>query len=710
MARESGAPNRLASETSLYLRQHADNPVDWYPWGEEARARARETDRPILLSIGYSACHWCHVMERESFVEPETARLMNEGFINVKVDREERPDVDSVYMRAVQALTGRGGWPLTVFLTPGGQPFYGGTYFPPEARHGMPSFRQVLAATRSAWEDRRHDVLSAAEQILDVLARSNAGSDVAPDPGPDDPESGDFDPALPGRALRTLLRKLDRRNGGFGDAPKFPQAPVLAFLLQQSALSGDERALEAATMTLRKMARGGIRDQLGGAFHRYSVDSRWLVPHFEQMLYDNALLADAYLRAFQLTADTEFERVCRDVLDHILDDFQSDEGGFYAARDADSEGEEGRFFVWDRSEVESLLSGEEGRIFCRCYDVSEEGNFEGRNILHLPHDLDAIAHSEGILLEHLEAQLKRNREALKAQRARRVWPNRDEKIVAAWNALTIRSLAEAGAALNEPRYLSAASRAATRLLGALRPEDVLLHQVPLAAARIPGFLEDVAGLGNAYLSLHEATLEASWLRAAVELDAEVERRFRDPVGGLLYDAPSDGERLVIRPREVMDSPSPSGTALASELRLRLGRLLGDEDRIQEARQLVVREAPSMEAYPTGFGRLLAVAGRLVTPPVEVAVVGDPADPATQALLREAHRPFVPTRVVTGTDPNGAEPAASLGQVNASPLLSGRGLVSGRPAAYICRDFVCGIPVTEPGEVAVQLRDAASIPS
>jgi uncharacterized protein YyaL (SSP411 family) len=647
-------------------------------------------------------------MERESFVDPDTAQLMNEGFINVKVDREERPDVDSVYMRAVQALTGRGGWPLTVFLTPDGQPFYGGTYFPPEPRHGMPSFHQVLAATRSAWEERRHDVLSAAEKILNALARSNAGPDPASDLGSGNLESRDIDLALPGRAVRTLLGEIDSRHGGFGQAPKFPQAPVLAFLLQQFALTRDQSVLEAVTMTLRKMARGGIRDQLGGGFHRYSVDARWLVPHFEQMLYDNALLADVFLRAFQLTGETEFERVCREVLDHILDDFQAEDGGFYASRDADSEGEEGKFFVWDRSEVESLLPEEEGRIFCRCYDVAEEGNFEGRNILHLAHDLHAIAHSEGIPVEQLEAQLERNRQALKAHRTGRVWPHRDEKIIAAWNALTIRSLAEAGAALGEPRYLSAASRAAIRLLGALRPDDVLLHQVPFGEARIPGFLDDVAGLGNAYLSLHEAMLEENWLQAAVDLDAEVERRFRDPVSGLLYDAPADGERLVIRPREVMDSPSPSGTALAAELRLRLGRLLGDKHRMQEARQIVVREAPSMEAYPTGFGRLLAVGGCFIAPPVEIAVVGNPADARTQALLREVHRPFVPTRVVTGTDPDNAPEAASMGPVSTTPLLVGRGLVGDRPAAYICRDFVCGTPVTEPGEVAGKLRGALSI--
>ena len=708
MPSPSHGSTRLARETSPYLRQHADNPVDWYPWGKEAHARALEMDRPILLSIGYSACHWCHVMERESFTDPGTARAMNEGFVNIKVDREERPDVDAVYMRAVQALTGRGGWPLTVFLTPDAQPFYGGTYFPPEPRHGMPSFRQVLEAARSAWEERRHDVLSAAERIHDVLVRSNLGPDGGTVGGSGRVESAELDPALPQRGVRMLLRQLDSRDGGFGGAPKFPQAPVLAFLLQQFALTGDGSALEAATLTLRKMARGGIRDHLEGGFHRYSVDARWLVPHFEKMLYDNALLADAFLRAFQLTGEAKFERVCRQILDHILDDFQAEGGGFYAARDADSEGDEGKFYLWDLQEVLALLPDEDGRLFSRCYDVSEEGNFEGRNILHLPNDLQAIARDEGMSTEALEARLEISMEALRLHRAKRVWPLRDDKVLAAWNALTIRALAEAGAALDDPRYVESAAGAAGRLLEVLRPDGLLLHQVTFGEARIPGFLDDVAGLGNACLSLHEATLEAKWLQAAVSLDEEVEARFRDPGDGLLYDAPSDGEPLVIRPREITDSPTPSGTSLAAELRLRLGRVLGDESRIQAARELVARETQSLETFPTGFGRLLAVAGCLVHRPIEVAVVGERTDPSTRALLREAHRPFLPTRVVTGTQPD--DLASDAAHLNETPLLAGRGLVDGRPAAYICRDFVCGTPSTEPGDVAADLQDASAIAS
>ena len=701
--------NRLARETSPYLKQHAHNPVDWYAWGDEARERARELDRPILLSIGYSACHWCHVMERESFGDPDTARLMNAGFVSVKVDREERPDVDAIYMRAVQALSGRGGWPLTVFLTPAGEPFYGGTYYPPEPRHGMPSFRQVLEATQQAWEERRGEVLNAAGQIREILIRSNSGQEQGRES-----EGHELDSGLPERAVQLLLRHHDPGQGGFGKAPKFPQPEVLAFLLEQHALTGNRPALDGVVLTLRKMANGGIRDQLGGGFHRYSTDGRWLVPHFEKMLYDNALLAIVYLRAFQLTQDTRLEVICREVLDDLLDDFRSPEGGFYAARDADSEGEEGLFYLWTPAEVEALLPEEEARLFSRCFDVSMGGNFEGRCILHVPHDLGAVAQSEGLGLEDLQERLQRARETLRHGRRNREVPLRDEKILTSWNALTIRALAEVGAALDEPEYLSAAIRAATWLVDVLRPSGLLVHQVTEGKARIPGFLDDVAGLGNALLSLHEATLDPRWLRAALDLDAEVEARFRDPESGLLHDTPEDGETLFIRPREVTDSPTPSGTALAAELRLRLGRLLGDDERVEATHRVVSSEAASMASMPTAFGRLLSVAGRLLAEPVEIAVVGRSDDPQRALLLREAHRPFLPTRIVTGTDPDSPLGAVSTGPgeplLPEMPLLEGRGLISGRSAAYVCRHFTCDVPATTPDALAEQLRSVSGIRS
>ncbi|MSR22590.1 MAG: thioredoxin domain-containing protein [Gemmatimonadetes bacterium] len=721
-------PNRLEGEQSLYLRQHAGNPVDWYPWGPAALDRARALDRPMLVSIGYSACHWCHVMERESFEDPETARIMNDGFVCVKVDREERPDVDGIYMRAVQALTGHGGWPLTVFLTPDARPYYGGTYFPPEPRHGMPSFRQVLSATRAAWDERRSEVTEAAERIRDLLRRSTLGPDGELARASGQP----LDPSFAASAAEELLRRFDPVFGGFGRAPKFPQPVVLEFLLEHFAYTGRTPALEAVLHTLRKMGRGGIRDHLGGGFHRYSVDQRWLAPHFEKMLYDNALLAGAYLRGYQLTGDEELLGVCREVLDDVLDDFRSPEGAFFAARDADSEGEEGLFYLWTADQVDEELGHEAGRLLRRCYDVSKEGNFtegnsKGRNILHLPHDLDAVARDEGITRPELERALAAGRKRLREIRSHRVAPARDEKVLAAWNALALRALAEAGAALDEPRYVAAAREGAAWLLEALAPDGRCLHQVPAVSggvvpgeaapgsapgsakgARILAFLDDVAGLGNALLSLHEATLEPQWLLKAVELDLEVDARFLDPETGLLHDTPADGEPLVVRPREVMDSPVPSGASLAAELKLRLGRLLGDGKRLEDAREIVDREVNGMRQMPSGFGRLLTVAQRLAHPPIEVAIVGDREDPRTQALLHEVHRVFLPGSVVTGME-SGMEGGGT--PPVATPLLEGRVLEGratsrGRPTAFVCTGFVCRAPSTDPEALRGELAELA----
>jgi uncharacterized protein len=690
--------NRLARESSPYLRQHAHNPVEWHPWGPETLERARAEDRPILLSIGYSACHWCHVMERESFDDPETARIMNEGFVNVKVDREERPDVDAIYMRAVQAMTGHGGWPLTVFLTPRGLPFFGGTYFPPEPRHGMPSFRQVLDAGLRAWTERRDDVEGAAERLLEILEKANLGE------GDADP-SGEaiLDETLPVRGARTLLHRFDPAHGGFGGAPKFPQPVVLEFLLEHHAANGDAPSLEASLHTLRQMARGGIRDHLGGGFHRYSVDARWLVPHFEKMLYDNALLASAYLKGFQLSGDEELEAVCREILEYLLVDLRSPEGGFYSARDADSEGEEGTFYLWNRSEVDQLLGPETAELFRHCYDVSGGGNFEGRNILHLPHDLDAVARGRDLSRETLDRVLADARSALEERRRDREHPFRDEKILAGWNGLALRALAEAGAALGEMRYVEAAREGAAWLLEVLRPGGpgtAFLHQITDGKAAIPAFLEDVASMGNALVSLHEATLDPMWLREALALADEAEARFRDPETGLLHDSPSDGEELVIRPREVMDNPLPSGTSQAAALFLRLGRILGRDELVERSRALVAREIPGMIRMPAGFGRLLAVAARLVQPGVEVAILGDPdREEGARALLREAHRDCVPGRVVAGWDGKGEPPWPE------SPLFRGRTRTDARPTAYVCRNYACRAPVTGAGDLREQLREA-----
>ncbi|HSG09003.1 MAG TPA: thioredoxin domain-containing protein [Longimicrobiales bacterium] len=673
-------PNRLAHETSPYLLQHAENPVDWYPWGPEAKTRAVATGRPILLSIGYSSCHWCHVMERESFEDPGVAALMNETFVNVKVDREERPDVDQVYMRAVQAMTGQGGWPLTVFLTPEGDPFYGGTYFPPQPRHGIPSFRQVLEAAGRAYRERPGDVRRGAAELLSALASGDPRGQAGPE--------GDAEPgtALLDESVRFLERQYDPAHGGFGRAPKFPQPSTLEILLRQNVRTGDPRSLQMAVHTLRRMAAGGIRDHLGGGFHRYSVDARWLVPHFEKMLYDNALLAQAYLDAFRITGDVELREVATDTLGYILSDLRGPDGGFFSARDADSEGEEGRFYVWTAEEVAAALPEDDARTFMHTYDVTPGGNFEGRNILWLPHDPEAVAREEGLEPGESRDRLARARAVLLEVRARREAPFRDEKVLVNWNGLALRALAEAGGALDRPDYLDAARRGSAFILAALRPDGRLLHTYKDGVAKIPGFLDDHAALGNALLSLHESTLEPRWLEEARWCCDEILSRFWSEEEGLLHDTAHDAETLFVRPRDVMDNAIPSGNSLAAELMLRAGHLFDVERYRDAARRILAREAALVQRYPSAFGRLLAAVDRLYSPPLEVALVGDPAAPETRSLLTTVLSSFHPNRTVTGRHPDGDEGAV--------PLLADRPPVGGKPTAYVCRGYSCRAPVTD----------------
>ena len=683
-------PNHLADETSPYLLQHAGNPVDWYPWGPDARARALATDRPILLSIGYSACHWCHVMERESFEDPAVARVMNETFVNVKVDREERPDVDQVYMRAVQALTGQGGWPLTVFLTPQGEPYYGGTYFPPRPRHGMPSFRQVLEAAGRAYRDRPDDVRRGAAELLGALASAERAG-LAPDT-----TGGDPDEALLAESVRFLERQYDAAHGGFGQAPKFPQPSTLEILLRQHVRTGERRSLEMAVHTLRRMAHGGIRDHLGGGFHRYAVDARWLVPHFEKMLYDNALLARAYLDAFRVTGDVELRDVATDTLDYLLADMRAPQGGFYSARDADSEGEEGRYYVWTSAEVAAALEPDDAGLFMRAYDVTEGGNFEGSNILWLPHALDVVARSQSLDPGALGERLGRARAALLEVRARREAPFRDEKILVSWNGLALRALAEAGGALDRPAYRDAAARGAAFLLKALRPRGHLLHTWKDGVAKIPAFLDDHGALGNALLSLHECTLEPRWLDEARWCCEEILARFWSEEEGVLHDAADDAEALFVRPRDIMDNATPSGNSLAVELLLRAGHLFDDERYRAVARRILGREAPLVRRFPTAFGRLISMVDRWTASPLEVAVVGDPAAPETRALLTAVLSSFHPARTVTGRHPHG--------DTHGVPLLEDRPQVGGKPTAYVCRNYACRAPATDVGALSAALAE------
>ncbi len=688
--------NRLAGESSPYLLQHADNPVDWRPWGAEAFDEARRRDVPVLLSIGYSACHWCHVMERESFEDATTAELMNESFVNIKVDREERPDIDSVYMKAVQAMTGQGGWPLTAFLTSDGEPFFGGTYFPPEPRHNMPSFRQILESIRSAYAERRDEIVRNAAELKGLLLKSSAERAEGPVTQDGDAIAGT---ALLDHSFRFLASRFDRSHGGFGEAPKFPQAMTLEFALRVHRRTGDPDALEMVTRTLGAMADGGIHDHLAGGFHRYSVDARWLVPHFEKMLYDNALLARLYLNAHQVTGDLELRRVAEATLDHLLTDMRAPEGGFYSAVDADSEGEEGTFYVWTPAEVSELLDENVSDLFMHCYDVSEEGNFEGSNILHLAHDLSALAKREGMSLEDLRDQLHDARRVLLEARRLREPPFRDEKILASWNGMAIRALAEAGGALNEPRFRAAASSALDFLLGNMRDGDRLRRSYKDGTARIDAFLEDYAAVGNAILTVYEATLEPRWLDEAAWITERVVELFWEDADGVFYDAPKDGEALTVRARDLMDNATPSGNSLAVELLIRSAHLFGEDHHREIAQRVLEREAGLMARFPSAFGRLLGMLDQTLADPVEVAVVGERGDARTLELLHAALSPYMPNRTVAG-----AAPGEKLH--HELPVLEGR-LGGTQPAAYVCERYSCKAPVSDAKALAEQLGAGSS---
>jgi uncharacterized protein YyaL (SSP411 family) len=653
--------NRLAQETSPYLLQHKDNPVDWHPWGTQALERAREEDRPILLSVGYSACHWCHVMERESFEDPDTAAYMNEHFIPIKVDREERPDVDAIYMEAVQSISGHGGWPMTVFLDPDGVPFYGGTYFPPDEGRGMPSFRMVMEAVVHAYETQREEIRKRAPG---VRARLGAIGEV--EPRPDLPGAADLE-----EAVQRLLSAADRRNGGFGGVPKFPPASSLELLLAR----GETGHVE---LTLDKMLAGGIYDQLGGGFARYAVDAIWLVPHFEKMLYDNALLVRIYLHGWQELGHERYRRVCEETLDWMLREMRGPEGGFFSALDADSEGEEGRFYVWTPDQFREVL-GERAEAVAEHYGLTEAGNFEGANILHLDGGAES-AEPEGLA----EARL-----ALLEARSQRVWPGLDDKRLTSWNALAIAALADAGAVLRREDYLDAARACATFLLKQLRDTDGnLLRTYKDGRAHLNAYLEDHAFLLEALLALYEASFEARWFTEARALAETMIERFGDPERGGFYSTSGNHEELIVRRKEVGDHPIPSGNSSAAMGLLRLGALTG-ERRYEEAGSAVFAlfGKPAVE-HPDAFAHMLRALDFHLSPTREIALVGDDLD-ALAAAVREKPRPHL---VVAGGPGGTQEP----------PLLANRTAVDGKPAAYICENFTCRLPVTDPRDLRKQL--------
>jgi uncharacterized protein YyaL (SSP411 family) len=653
-------PNRLAQETSPYLLQHRDNPVDWYPWGSEALERAQEEDKPILLSVGYSACHWCHVMERESFEDPETAAYMNEHFVSVKVDREERPDVDAIYMEAVQSITGHGGWPMTVFLDPDGVPFYGGTYFPPDESRGMPSFRMVMEAVVHAFETQREEIREKAP-----IARARLGA------------IGETEPSeLPGtaeleEAVQRLLAVADRRNGGFGGAPKFPPASSLELLLARGET-------QHAELTLDRMLAGGIYDQLGGGLARYSVDAVWLVPHFEKMLYDNALLARTYLHGWQTLGHERYRRACEETLDWMLREMRGPEGGFYSALDADSEGEEGRFYVWTPEQVREVL-GDGADPLLAYYGVSEQGNFEGSNVLHLAQGVEA-PEPEGLV---------EMRRALFEARAQRVHPGLDDKRLTSWNALAIAALADAGAVLDREDYLDAARACAEFVLGSLRdPDGHLLRTYKDGRAHLDAYLEDHAFLLEALLALYEASFEPRWFTEAQALAETTIERFGDRERGGFYSTASDHEELIARRKEVGDHPIPSGNSSAAMGLLRLAALTGERRYEAAAEGVFALFAKPAVQHPDAFAHLLRALDFHLSPTREIALVGEDLSELS-AVVRERPR----FHAVLAGGPEGSEEP---------PLLAGRTTVDDLPTAYVCQNFTCRLPVTDPDDLRVQL--------
>jgi uncharacterized protein YyaL (SSP411 family) len=649
--------NALARETSPYLLQHKDNPVDWHAWGEEALAQARERDAPLLVSIGYSACHWCHVMERESFEDPDVAAYMNERFVCIKVDREERPDVDAIYMDAVQAMTGSGGWPLNAFATPEQVPFYAGTYFPPEPRHGLPSWMMVLEAVAKAWDERRDEIRAGAGRIVERL-RGGAALEGSAEP---------IAPRELDAAVQALRAGYDPAHGGFGGAPKFPPSSAIEFLLGRDG----EVETEMALGTLRAMAAGGIHDQVGGGFARYAVDATWTVPHFEKMLYDNALLARAYLHGFQVSGDDELRRTCCDTLDWAVHEMRGPEGGFYSALDADSEGVEGRYYVWSLDELRETL-GELADDAIAWFGATERGNFEGANVLEahgpVPEGRDEI------------------RARLYEARERRVRPGLDDKRLTSWNALMLAALAEAGAVLERDDYRDAAVACAEFLLGELRDERGRLRRTwKDGRARIDGYLEDHAYTLEALLVLYEATFDARWFAEARALADTTIAAFADPERGGLFSTAADGEALVARRKDFEDTPIPSGSSSAALALLRLSALTGEADYERQAvgaMRLVHEAAPR---HPQAFGHLLQAMAFYVSPSREVALVGDDTAPL-ERVVRAGYRPHI---VVAG----------GTGEV---PLLEGRTPVNGHAAAYVCEHFACRTPVTEPAELEALL--------
>jgi uncharacterized protein YyaL (SSP411 family) len=685
--------NRLTNETSPYLLQHARNPVDWYPWGEEALTTAKAEDKPIFLSIGYAACHWCHVMAHESFEDHDTAAIMNEHFVNIKVDREERPDLDEIYMEAVVAMTGRGGWPMSVFLTPEGVPFYGGTYFPPVDRYGMPSFKRVLVSVAQAYRQRRAEIESGGQQFKLHIGRSiPLGPRV---------DSSSLSAETLDLAFGGLARSFDAAHGGFGGAPKFPQPMTLEFLLRYHLRSGDPQALKMVDLTLTRMASGGIYDQLGGGFHRYSTDAGWLVPNFEKMLYDNALLARLYLHAWQVTRRPLFRRVAEETLDYLVREMQHAAGGFYSSQDADSEGEEGKYFLWTPHEVKSVLGDEEGDLFCRYFDVTPAGNFEGKTILNIKLDISTAAAASRTDEDHFRAVVERGRQLLFRAREGRVKPGRDEKVLAGWNGLALAAFAEAARVLGREDYRQVAERNAGFVLSEMRRAGRLLRSWRATSseetgqARLNAYLEDYAFCADGLLALYQATFDPRWFREARVLADGILAHFTDGEGGF-FDTSDDHEQLFVRPKALQDNAIPSGNAMAADVLLRLAAYTGADGYRRPAEEILAAMSPALRQHSGAFSHWLSALAFCLAPPYEIALVGDPESDDMRALLDVVFGSYRPYQVVALAVPGDRAAADAI------PLLADREPREGRANAYVCRRFVCLAPVADPALLEQQL--------
>lgn len=679
--KQSKFTNHLINETSPYLLQHAHNPVDWYAWGDAAFEKAKREDKPILISIGYSACHWCHVMEHESFENEETARIMNERFVNIKVDLEERPDVDQIYMTFVQMLTGHGGYPLNVFLTPEKLPFFGGTYFPPVTRHNMPSFPQILQSIADAYENQRDEILNSAKDILKEIRR--AGTAVASDE--------ELNPQLLDAAFRSFEKSFDRANGGFGGAPKFPAPMSLEFLLGYYKRTGNESALEMVEKTCKEMAYGGIHDRLGGGFHRYTVDAAWLVPHFEKMLYDNAQLAKIYLHLFQVTKEEFYKRVAIDTLEYVRREMTDEKGGFYTAQDADSEGVEGKFFVWTPDEIIEILGEKDARVFNFFYDVTEHGNFEEKNILNVRTSLHISARQLKMEPDKLSAVLERGRKALFNARETRVKPFRDEKVLTAWNGLMLRTFAEASAILESEEYLETAKKNADFIMENLQKDGYLLRAYKDGRGKLNAYLEDYANFADGLIELFQVSGEAKYLFEAKRLTDLMIEEFWDKNGGGFFFTGNKHEELIARGKEFFDNAAPSGNSAATDVLLKLAKLTGEEEYERKAATILSLISSQIKQYPQAFGRMLSALEFYLNPIKEIVVLGEKGN----ELEKEIWKVFLPDKVVVAAE--NAEENAEL-----IPLLKDRKTIDGKATAYVCENYVCQKPVTTIEELKKQL--------